>query len=618
MLVQSLLNRFVCVALLAALLDSSPTRAEPVAATRVPADAAIVVTIDDLTTYIERSANSPGSKGFKALLTAEARYAEISDDLGAEIRRRLSERLGVAEAELRSPFGGSAAFYLIPRPSDDDEFQAVLSVGIQDRALVERYHQGLLRSLESAPREVEVQRDGDTQLIVVRPQEGAPATTWSASDVAIDATKPYRGLVELMLRALSDPAAVPQRFVIATTPDRWILASSKASATRALRAGSMPSLDSVARYRTLHERSPAPGGMRIYIDIPKLMKTAAKRDPDVRREVKRLGLHALGPAMGHIYLPDAPQNDFRADLFAEIDFDQPGIAPLLRLGNAPIDPPDFVAENSMFYFAMGADLGAITEAALTMTRQVAGVETEQIVRTKLREFETPTGDVINLYDDLLKQLRPPTIMSLGVVDPIEPESTYFLIYFAHANRDSIYKVLARFGLFEDEFESAVTFRHPLFANILLAVDDQRMMLGTRHAIERRLEGELDRPLSRSKVFRQLAQHVEEDAALIYYENNRRTFDIVRALAPRRNELMINMFQNPANLGLLFVIDQFEGGFSEESEDVEKMIEGLSGAGLTTLRTEPWGLKVSGVRLVPDATRAQQDAKATGTHTDTAD
>lgn len=534
----------------------------------------------------------------------------------------IAQHLGLESVdELKVYPQGAAVFFVTLAPpageADEPEMEAVLLMDIgenmpQARALLRKITAALLEK-GSRKQTEEVLSVKITTLHFPEPTEDEgeqeeeelpDALEEALADLELD---PFQQM--MLAELLAEPPDIDE-VSYCTDGTTLIVASSAGEigqTLRRLRGRSDKTLASSEAGRTLARKFAADAGVRMLFNVPLLIEMIERTEPESRSDFRAWGVDGLGAMVGSLEFAPEPGMDSRLHGFWPVRSDKPGLPAILRMKNHPVKPPATVSTAAAIYGFLNVDPKSVLKEVLdSLTR--ADPDAGQRTRASLK-LPLPDGSVFDLEAQFFDHLRGPAGGQLVLAKPFDAANIGAQLHIAHNDREAMQKFLTVGPvaqlLQKREFLGSAIYESPMMPALGagLAVTETALALGTTTQLERliRAEGQTGPSLADDPRFKLVARQMPAQAWLAVYADSARLYEAQLAIHQAGDATEQPQFPFAASLTDLIRYGLGQMLANLELEDPQALRD-YQGATMSTIRTEPDGLRFDMVTLVTPPAR----------------
>ena len=539
-------------------------------------------------------------------------YKKLTENL----RKLLAKELGLdSPKELEVyPHGGLAAFLRLDPPPAEDEDPEVHAGLVMDMGEDVDRAKGLADkivqvSLEEGGRK-DVEEVAGTQVTTIEfkkdeSEEGGEdeyearvaRVETILEDVELDEV--MKAIIEQILTEIEPP----EEFAFAFSRSLLVVgtdAETVKATVKRLRRGADTSFAGSAAMRSLRRRLDQPSHMQFVFNLPLLIDMIMEEvDPDDKREMRAVGLPALGVLMGTAAIVPSRGVELRMDGFWEIGPERAGLGNILLMENRKTDPPSGVSADTVMYVSVNLSPSKILSEVLSITSRIDR-EGGDAMRAGLK-MPQEDGSVLDIQKDIVDKLAGPLQLTLSLAKPYDAENTNVLVALGHKSAEAMAKLLAMVPpnvITVKEMLGNTVFELAMIPGAMGGFTDRVIIpFGTKNAVEAyiRSEGKTGRGLADDPDFKRVARHLPKQSCVMFYMNGGRISDAQVALHESGD---IDPEEPPmlgATLGdyIRWGLGQASaGGQFKDPETLRK----YQTNGMVTVSTEPDGLRFVGVNV----------------------
>lgn len=563
-------------------------------ATFAPADAAIYIGVTDFAQALDA-----------LMATATIRATEDPDFVQAgesnpflgeleQFKKSLAKTLNVAPEELKNPFGGPAAFFMMLPAEANQQPQGVLIASVKNHERLERYYKEAIKKLRAAEGRYESDsyRGETIDSFEAEDKQGAGDKELPLDDFDDFNPNDEDSLKPKVLDLLSGEN-VPDKIAACLTEDYLLVADTADQLKQALRRMDSSGSDTLAEQRGLRDglRKLDSGQVQIMVNWQPILARQMKEQGETLRG---LGLDGLRQLVGTVQI--GGDFEFRYDAIQFMQGDRSGLLKLMTPPNEPLEPPAGITADTVLYAGANINLGELVEEIIKLTRALSpemGAEMD----ADFGKFELPDGETIDLRKQFLRHMRAPLEFAAGFTRPYDASSARLVVRVNQVNPTEVGDVLSKIpGMVERDLRGSRVFDMAL-GGVTAAVDSSRMFVGNRAEVERSLTAGDERGLKRDESFKKLVGLMPDKAWLLVYADSRRMMEALAGLLPERQTLETAMM---TDIGAAFTTGMLYNTFGDQTDAAKarKMIQ-YSAASMFTLSTTPDGLHLRAVQLKPE-------------------
>jgi len=596
----------------------SEKRGEVDPAEWAPADAIVYLGITDITQTWSDFKNTASYKLISDDVAGQIPGASAFRPLIKGLEERLAKMLDVDASQLRNPFGGPLTFYVAVQPGGKaDDLEPGLIAGIGDAALLRKYYDTAVGKLKEAAKHSTESAGSYTIDVFTRtdePSDRTPATPEEKEDRELEGlgpgSPPFAKSVDKLIDEELDEffraENLPRSLAACLTEERLIVAGTPEQVRAILRREKgRESLADTADHKDLLRYLKPLGTVHFQLDLPRVLElakaemTSADEAKEFAEAVKMLGAEGLRSLVGHVRV-GASSYDMKMELLFLMSGERSGLAKILSMANQPVTPPAFVPADVCQYLSINVQPGLLMEEIERMARQSSPEAADSFRRT-LEEVPLPSGQTVNLRQELIQHLTGPLTYTLNFAQPLGPESPRLLLTLGHRDQDAVARFLGQLAPFLQprELRGTQVFDLSMVPGLSIAAAPDRVVAGTAAALESALQPASGQTLADTNGWRRAARHIPERAWAVLYTDDRAMLSTALEYAKNKELLAGGGMFNPGT----FLLQQVYGPLLTSSDETQikqfrKLLDYTS-KGVLTVATTPQGVHLTLVTLRPE-------------------
>lgn len=608
------MKRNATAALIGLMVLGLPALAAPPAdpAEWAPADALLYFGITDVAKMTEDFEQTAAYE-----LMSDEKIAEAVPSLSIfgtamdKIKKHVAESLDMPVGELKNPFGGPLAFYVLEGPGKSaEDVHGVFIASVRDKELMRQYFGKAIERMKSkADKHEEVSASGATiHVLTTEPKpDSDDEDGFDDFDDFEGGGAPFGESPEQMIDEALDEifsADLPEKLALCLADDRLIMAD-RVDPIRAALGGSSGgrSLADTEDYRAMLQHLRPVGDLRLLVNVPKIIdlakqETAQAELAEFQKGLSMIGAQGMRSLVGHMRV-GASSYDSKFELLLLLSGQRTGIVELLSMPNRPTAPPDFVPADTCLYMGFNLDVMAMLDGAMRMVEQ-AEPSAAASMRAAIENWQAPDGETVNLRQTLLSHLQGPLTMAIGVGNPISVDTVRFIATLGHRDQNAMTRFFGRLQglMMPRDVRGTQLYDLMMPPGYAIAPTSDRIVMGSAAAVESSLGASAGQPLAQVSGWKRAARFVPDESWMTVYADNRKMLEGAFEIAKNPNAQMMAMM-NPGILVLSMAGGQMTTGAEPVPEDIVKKILSLTGSSVATIATTPEGIRITSVTLKPE-------------------
>jgi hypothetical protein len=594
--VRRLFVGLLSLSLLAPLAVSEIT--DPVA--RIPGDALAAVVVTDLDALIadyERTASYRATQDPAAAALEDT--AAMGLQVGKVLEERIAEILGTTPEALDNPFGRFAVGFVTAPAGTEDEPEVVAAVGVTKRDVMQEYLENVIRELSRQADERVTEDFAGATIYTFENRPGGPGDAGEPGDefeADFDNDPFAESSPAAIADALLDPENLPEEFALCFTGTELVVADGAAAIKRFLRGELRgESLARNAEYRRIEQLFEDAGQLRFFVNLPAIFALATRDGRESESMQQALGLDGFGPVVGHLRLATRHlEGRFDAQLF--LRGERTGIAKLISMPNEAFEPPAYYNDRSVWYSSLQFRPLAVYEEVQRMLRQI-DPQTATEMEAAFTQTELPTGEPLNLKEDVLAVLEPPLTFGIRFEKPYTADSLRLLFSMGHNNRAKMARLMELLNAVPRDVAGTTIYDNVFGMGVTAALTRDEMIVGNRTGVEAAAQAGQGDTLARTEHFRQVTRHGLSEGWMVFFVDTAAFNEAVYAMAAGDAAGQPPMF-DPFNMfvwGLTMGMNQL----SESELESLKALNKYQTPTAFMLQTTPDGVRLTAVALAAE-------------------
>jgi hypothetical protein len=456
-----------------------------------------------------------------------------------ECKQRLATALGVPVNELKNPFDGPLAFYLVMPPGMTggklEEMTAGLVASVGDAAVCKGYYDSVVGKLKERCQHDTASAGVEIIDVFTAKVDEKKAKSGDDDFADFDTGGGFTvGAPDQMFKQGLDKVfsgdALPHKLAMCLTDERLVIADTaehvRAVVQNEKKGATLAEGDD---YKALLRNLKPVGPVRFVVNVPRIIdlaKTAAagSEAENMNKWLGALGAETFGSVVGHCRF-GASSYDSKLDVLWLTRAGRAGLTKLLTPENLPVAPPASVTADTCVYVSANLGIGPLLDEIEHMLKQIDPKEAEQF--KTILEAAPPEGESGNLRKDLLAHLTGPLMFTLAVAKLNASQWTAD-IALSSGTKDqaAITKALGnpfitKLPLTAREVQGRQVFDLPplppmMMPGIAAAVTADRLIVGTAATAEAALAAEPRPPLTDTPNWKRAARLLPEKAWCVVY------------------------------------------------------------------------------------------------------
>jgi hypothetical protein len=337
------------------------------------------------------------------------------------------------------------------------------------------------------------------------------------------------------------------------------------------------------------------GPLRILINLPRVFDLIKRLDDeDSRKALAVIGAESWGSAIGHVrFAGDGFES--LSELVFLMRGDRAGLAGLLSRENKPTNQTVGSDAENVFYGSLSIDPPVLLDEVERLVRRVDPESADEMQRT-LREFPTPTGETMNLRQEVIDHLRGPSTFSLTFTTPYGVDSARVLVGLGQSSPTAMQKVMSMLPMMTArEYQGSMIYDSPM-GGISVGAGSDRVIAGTTAAVERALLPSSGERLADTPAFRRALRFVPESSWVTVFMDEKKLMEAAFGLAEHREALQMAMFSN-FTAGIAYgMVESYAGTIDPQKQQALRQLTKYHSATLATIDTTPDGLRFTQVEV----------------------
>jgi hypothetical protein len=613
-----LVAAFMLLALSAALAQTDKAKPDP--ATWAPAEALFFVGVADVDqTWADFKKTASYSALNDDALSAipNAQMLKIAAD---KLQEKLAKILEVPKAQLKNPFGGGLAAYVVaPHGAKPDDVQVALVAGLGDKELMKTYYAAAVKKLRASATDYEAVAAGSNSIDVFTSKKGEKkdGDEGEKKDEEEDDEENagFMGgpdvmkAIEKAIDKPGSPEAMPPKLATCLTEDRLIVANSPDEVKAVLRRGREgENLTGTDDYKALAQTFKPLGSVRLLVNLPRIMELSRGEDAEeATKTANMLGAKSLRAVIGHAVF-GGEKFDSKAEVQVLVNGERTGLVKIFSMENRELTPPAGVSADTLVYAAINVNPLGIADEVERMIRQNDADQADEMHKA-MEEAPMPSGEKVNVREQLLSHLRGPLTFALAAVKPYGPESARLLLSLAHNDKESLEKFFGQMRPYLNprDVDNAQVFDVPMAA-MSVAPAASRLLIGDTKSVEAALASGKAEGLAADPAFKRAAEAMPREAWGVFYVDSKRMVQTLIGLAEKKADSDNAETAQPGMNPAAMMLEAMTKSMSTAGKDKEKgksNVEQMRGMlryaapTIVTLATNGDGVRLTYVLLKPE-------------------
>ena len=596
-------NSLAALALIAAAYIAAPSAAEaPEPAALVPKEAIAYFGITDIDTTWETFKKT---SGYAVMQNPELREAvaewAAAGKIVDKIKTKIATALDTQADQLKNPFKGPVALYLLGEPGSSDPSPVFIGT-IGDKSLAATYFETATKKLKAAATDAEEKEAGSVKVLVFKNNrtDNANANGDGADaeeDLEIGGDDPMSKIAgfESAIDELFTPESMPSELAMCKTDEHLIVGANEAAVRTALRREAGSALSDSDEHKSMLRLLDPIGPVRMLVNIPRVIDFARPKEgvEDFEKALKASGFDS---ARSFILTANFAGDGYegRTDAMLVTSSERTGALKLLNFENISVTPPANIDANNVFYACVNLNPPKFMDELERLIRQVDPAGADQF-----RQFEAvPLGEQpVNLRKELIDNLTGPVTFGLDLRKPFLAEEIRMLLGIGAKGRDSLQRLFGQIPLFTSREARGATIFDFAMQPMSLTITSDRLLIGSKPGIDTALAGETGAPVAELAAFKNAAKLVPKEAWFTFFSNDRKLTEALLGYAADENGM--NNSMNPGAMMVGAMVESMIGTFKGDKEKAKQLLK-YRGASLATVTNTPDGIRLSMVQIPPSA------------------
>ncbi len=568
-----------------------------------PADALVYFGIDDVK---DLWADVQKTAAYKLSVDASAKgIVPTTDFISIAIEQvgdRIAKSLDTTRDQLKNPFAGPMAVYAaVQKPSDPNSAYVGIVAKVGDKELMKKYYDTAVAKLKESTK-YETDKAGEFSIDVFKTdpdKKSDPNSPGNPDDLASPDFPTQPGdVVKQALNEVFKAESLPPSMAACLAGDTLVVADSPESVRSILnRDKSGKSLADTDDYKAIERQLKPVGPVKFLFNLPAILELAkAEAGSDGGEEhaqmMKVLGGEGLRSAVGHMRI-GAQSFDSKLDLLFLMSGERSGLAKILSMENKPVAPPAGTTRDNCMFASVNLDVPKLVDEVERMMRQ-ADPESADGMRKSMEAFQMPNGETVNVRQEVIDKLAAPLAFSMEVAQPVAPGAVRLLLTLGHRDQASLARFLGNFApmLTPKEIGGQQAFSIAMAPGFTIVPTNDRLLAGSDAAVQAATQTQAGEPLSESDAWRKAARLVPSDAWLVWYSDNRKTFESAIGMAKKLAE-----GPGAPDAGTMMLMMMVEGVPKDKLDSASKLLSYMAPQVITAATTDA-GVQFTVVTLKP--------------------
>lgn len=578
---------FLCAAVAALTLPFFAYAKEGDPAAWAPRGALIYVGVPDVQQFWK---NLELTTGFKAMKDPELKQLPnrfmLMANFADKFREQLAKTLEIPADQLKSPFAGPLAFYVLPPASADDKGEPIVVAGVGDADLLKNYYDKAVKKLRDSASKYESETVGSYKVDIFafdkkanKDQDGDAAKSDEMSDNDDDADDDQNGaesMAEQMLAQVFSTKSLPPKLAACIAGERLIIAATKEQVQDALRRErGGESLATSDEYKVFERQFKSKADVRMLVNIRKLIEIGLEKDEEsARKTADAMGVKSFRNLYAQVTI-DGKTYDSKLEALLEMTGERTGLAKILSLKNRPAALPSTAGAETCMTFSANLVVSDLLDEVERIIRQSDPAEADQM-HSAMSAVPMGENAKVDLRKELFDQLREPLALSVGFTKPYDLSSARAVLSIGHKSKDAIDRFMAKVseampGTLTDRDLRGVHVYDTPFKMSVAATSDS-VLAGSSAAIDTAVVGGAEGGLANDANYKRAAEFLPKEASMMFYFDGRRMLDAMLEVAKDRETLMMSAMSNPANMFAAGMAESYGEIKPEQREKARKLLD----------------------------------------------
>lgn len=575
-----------------------------------PADALFYVGIDDVKEFLADFEKTASYKMMNDKVLADSVPGmDVFAPVMKEIREQLGKALDTDPEQLKNPFAGPmAAYVVLPQGSNDpNAVYPALVATVGDKALMKKYYDSAVAKLKDLST-YETEKAGEFSIDVFKAdpakRAGGAAGAGEEEDAEPDFSDPSdpTGMISDAMKKAWSPERLPESLAACLADDRLVVGATAADVKAVLgKSKRSDALSEASDYKMIQRRMKPAGPVRFVVNMPRMLEMAksaedsAEAQESLQKTMRMLGAEGLRSAVGHMRV-GASSYDSKFELLFLMSGERSGLAKLLSMENKAIAPPDSVTTEACVFGSANINVPQLMDEIERMVRQSDPAAADQM-RSAMEAVPLPgSAQPVNIRKELIDHLGGPLTFRMAISKPVAPGAVRLLLSLGHRDQSALARFFTALAgmLTPRDIRGAQGFDVAFPPGISIVPTSDQLLIGNTPAVEAAMQTSAGDKLAESEMWRKLARFVPEQTWFTLFIDNRRLIE--SAIECSKSQQSDAAGQIP-DMGTMMLMGMVEGVDVSRPEVTRKLIN-YATASIMTITTTDDGVQFTGVTLNP--------------------